>query len=214
MVSENRIVNMSQSGSYTSVQWRGDWELFKREMLAAGTLSVLKPALKLSEEVAAQSHEKLEICHEAEMTQLSERLAAIIILALGPTMGPQQSIVVNREAGTPPQYSIGSDLPKRVHRRVFVERCPVNPLTDWCGETIYTASEKLEHGKRRAIFSCDSVTYVCFEHLLRPVELAWRGMHCLLDPGKIGNTALIHRCLEQSGCNVMLDYDDFKKMTV
>ncbi len=99
MVSENRIVNMSQSGSYTSVQWRGDWELFKREMLAAGTLSVLKPALKLSEEVAAQSHEKLEICHEAEMTQLSERLAAILILALGSTMGPQQSIVVNREAG-------------------------------------------------------------------------------------------------------------------
>ncbi len=99
MVSENRIVNMSQTGSYTSVQWRGDWELFKREMLAAGTLSGLKPALKLSEEVAAQDHEKLEICHEAEMTQLSERLAAILVLALGSTMGPQQSIVVNREAG-------------------------------------------------------------------------------------------------------------------
>ncbi len=46
MVSEKRMVNMSQTGSYTSVQWRGDWETFKREMLAAGTLSGLKPALK------------------------------------------------------------------------------------------------------------------------------------------------------------------------
>ncbi len=73
--------------------------MFKREMLAAGTLSGLKPALKLSEEVAAQGHEKLEICHGAEMTQLSEKLAAILVLALGSTMGPQQSIVVNREAG-------------------------------------------------------------------------------------------------------------------
>ncbi len=65
-----------------------------------------------------------------------------------------------------PVYSIGSDLPKRVHRCVSVERCEVNPLDSWSGKTYYTASEKLEHGKRRAIFSCNSASYVCFEHLL------------------------------------------------
>ncbi len=107
------------------------------------------------------------------------------------------------------EYDIGDDLPKRVHRRVFVERCAVNPLEKWGGQTYYTASQKLEHGKRRAIFSCDSVTYICFEHLLRPIELAWQNRTSLLDPGKGGNTGLIYRCLRENGTHVMLDYDDF-----
>ncbi len=107
------------------------------------------------------------------------------------------------------EYNIGDDLPKRVHRRVFVERCAVNPLENWNGQTYYTASQKLEHGKRRAIFSCDSVTYICFEHLLWPIELAWQNKMCLLDPGKGGNTGLIYSCLRENGTHVMLDYDDF-----
>ncbi len=69
------------------------------------------------------------------------------------------------------RYMLGEHLPKRVHRRVFMEHCTYNPLEIWDGITLYTASEKLEHGKRRAIFSCDSATYVNFEHILRPIEL-------------------------------------------
>ncbi len=40
-----------------------------------------------------------------------------------------------------PIYAVGDDLPKRIHRCVFVERCTVNPVVTWDGTTYYTASE-------------------------------------------------------------------------
>jgi hypothetical protein len=108
-----------------------------------------------------------------------------------------------------PQYAIGDDLPAQVHRRVFAERCEVNPVNVWSGKTYYTGSEKLEHGKRRCIFSCDSATYVCFEHLLKPVERAWRNEVAILDPGALGSCGTALRLAEYDGTHVMLDYDDF-----
>ncbi len=108
-----------------------------------------------------------------------------------------------------PKYSVGTDLPKQIHRRVFVERCERNPMYEWNGRTYYTASQKLEHGKRRAIFSCDSVTYVNFEHLLRPIEHLWSNKTSILDPGAKGTTGILYEVTSQPGCNVMLDYDDF-----
>jgi hypothetical protein len=117
-----------------------------------------------------------------------------------------------------PQY--GREYPEwavdyhgmRLHRRAAVELLDKNPLLGWNGTSIFTGSEKLEHGKTRAIFAGDTVTYVCFGHLLQPVERAWQGTRVLLDPGQSGTVGMVRRLQRLKGkgsINVMLDYDDF-----
>lgn len=110
-----------------------------------------------------------------------------------------------------PIWAVDSTL-GRIHRRVFAENTSINPLVEWSGVSYFTASVKLEPGKKRALFAGDSATYVCFEHLLRPVEMAWRNRRCILDPGRGGFCGMIERVRKlQRGApvNVLLDYDDF-----
>jgi hypothetical protein len=99
---------------------------------------------------------------------------------------------------------------KRMHRRVFAENLEHEPITRWDGSTFFTMSEKLEHGKTRAIFGGDSVSYFCFDHLLRVVEKNWRGRRVVLDPGRGGSVGMVERVEKLKGAwHVMLDYDDF-----
>jgi hypothetical protein len=110
-----------------------------------------------------------------------------------------------------PKWSVDG-VSGQIHRRVFMENTQANPLREWSGVSYFTASAKLEHGKTRALFAGDSVTYACFEHLLRPVEQVWRNQRCVLDPGAggyCGMVARIRRLQEQASMNVLLDYDDF-----
>jgi len=109
-----------------------------------------------------------------------------------------------------PKYVLA--IPGQMHRRVFVENVEHEPVTQWDGVSYYSRSEKLENGKSRALFASDSVSYVCFEHLLRPVEKAWRGVKVVLDPGGKGHLGMVlrQRTLRAgAGVNLMLDYDDF-----
>jgi hypothetical protein len=109
-----------------------------------------------------------------------------------------------------PKYVL--DIPGQMHRRVFIENLEDEPVTQWDGVSYYSRSEKLENGKSRALFASDSVSYVCFEHLLRPVEKAWRGVKVILDPGGKGHLGMVlrQRLLRAgAGVNLMLDYDDF-----
>jgi hypothetical protein len=103
-------------------------------------------------------------------------------------------------------------LTHRVHRRVFAENVKTNPVREWSGVSYFSASKKLEAGKTRALFAGDSATYVAFNHLLMPVEKAWRGERCILDPGKDGMSGVVrrvHRLQSTASVNIMLDYDDF-----
>lgn len=99
-----------------------------------------------------------------------------------------------------------------VHRRVFAENIASEPISSWDGVGAYGASLKLEHGKLRALFAGDSLTYFAFEHLLRPVEKVWTGHRVVLDPGRgglVGMVERIRKLRERAAVNVMVDYDDF-----
>lgn len=100
----------------------------------------------------------------------------------------------------------------RTYRRQFLESCTTNPLHEWDGEVFVSASEKLEAGKTRLILACDTLSYVCFEHLLRPVENVWRNRNVILDPGAGGHAGIINRVLslrKLAPISLMLDYSDF-----
>nr|UUV42482.1 MAG: RNA dependent RNA polymerase [Hanko toti-like virus 3] len=102
----------------------------------------------------------------------------------------------------------------QVYRRMFAEAYVQEPVSSWDGHTYVSASSKLEHGKTRAIFACDSRSYFAFEHLLGPVSAAWLNSRVLLDPGKFGHLGIAKRVLgaggvRGEGVHIMLDYDDF-----
>jgi hypothetical protein len=101
------------------------------------------------------------------------------------------------------------ELPELPSRREFAENCNVNMIA--YGDPVVEAglSWKLEHGKTRAIYSCDTRSYFTFDYLLRPVEEAWANRSTLLNPGK-RREDLLYKTISRTGsCKVMLDYDDF-----
>jgi hypothetical protein len=111
-----------------------------------------------------------------------------------------------------PEWKVPDIGIQRIHRRVAVEGITRNPLIHWSGTSIFTGSVKEEHGKSRAIFAGDTVTYSCFQHILGPVERVWAGKRVILDPGKGGTCGMVRRVVRaggHGGVNVMLDYDDF-----
>jgi hypothetical protein len=111
-----------------------------------------------------------------------------------------------------PKYAVTVPGLSRIHRRVFSENISANPVPDWNGKMYVSYSEKLEPGKCRAVFAGDSVTYFAFEHLVKPVEKAWRNYSVVLDPGHGGHAGMVDRIRKiarSSPLHVMLDYDDF-----
>ncbi|BCH36651.1 RNA-dependent RNA polymerase [Aspergillus lentulus totivirus 1] len=100
----------------------------------------------------------------------------------------------------------------REHRRAWLESVEHDPRPTWDGHTYVSVSPKLEAGKTRAIFACDTVNYLFFEHLLGPVERRWRHKHVILDPGKGGHCGMAFATAAaraRAGVSMMLDYDDF-----
>jgi len=100
----------------------------------------------------------------------------------------------------------------REHRRAWLESVSDDPRTGWDGTTYVSASPKLETGKTRAIFACDTVHYLAFEHLLGEVERRWRHERAILDPGRGGHVGMVFKVAAQkarAGVSMMLDYDDF-----
>nr|ALM62231.1 RNA-dependent RNA polymerase [Coniothyrium minitans RNA virus] len=106
---------------------------------------------------------------------------------------------------TPPGFD-------RIHRRAWLETVDKDPRPEWDGKTYVSASPKLELGKTRAIFACDTINYLAFEHLMSTVESNWRGERIILNPGKGGHLGMANRvraARNRSGVSLMLDYDDF-----
>jgi hypothetical protein len=100
-------------------------------------------------------------------------------------------------------------LPELPSRREFAENCSANMIAH--GDPVVEAglSWKLEHGKTRAIYSCDTRSYFTFDYLLRPVEEVWSNRSTLLNPGRDREDILYKRIARSGQCKVMLDYDDF-----
>ncbi|UHK03337.1 MAG: RNA-dependent RNA polymerase [Hangzhou totivirus 3] len=100
----------------------------------------------------------------------------------------------------------------RVYRRAAAENVSTEPISTWDGNTYVSPSAKLEHGKTRAIFSCDTRSYFAFSWLLEGVQKAWRNDRVVLDPGSGGHLGVARRIANAQrggGVNLMLDYDDF-----
>ncbi|BCA66668.1 RNA-dependent RNA polymerase [Colletotrichum fructicola victorivirus 1] len=98
------------------------------------------------------------------------------------------------------------------YRRMAAEEVQHNPIPAWDGTTSVSASQKLEAGKTRAIFACDTSSYFAFSWVLDRAQRDWRGHRILLDPGSGGLYGVAHRvrgAQGRGGVNVMLDYDDF-----
>lgn len=102
---------------------------------------------------------------------------------------------------------------RQMTRRMAMEYTQDNPLHTWDGTTKVSVVAKLEQGKSRAIYSCNTASYVAFGRVLRPVERAWNGRRVILDPGAGGNYGMFRRIREAWHTNLpvalMLDYADF-----
>lgn len=119
--------------------------------------------------------------------------------------------VLEREGARDPGR-VESEYLKQWHRRAAMEHMRENPLSYWDGRVFVSVSKKLEAGKTRALYACDTVSYTGWEHFLRPIEKVWRGRDVLLDPGGDGHDGIVERMQargEYGHINVMLDYADF-----
>jgi len=100
----------------------------------------------------------------------------------------------------------------RAYRKMAAECVEPDPTKEWDGVTLVSVSPKLEHGKTRAIFACDTLSYFAFARVLDPVQRAWRNRRVLLDPGSGGTVGMVEKIRamrRRGGVNLMLDYDDF-----
>ncbi|AIT56394.1 RNA directed RNA polymerase [Ustilaginoidea virens RNA virus L] len=101
---------------------------------------------------------------------------------------------------------------KRAYRRSASEHVKNEPITSWDGRTSVSVSAKLEAGKTRAIFACDTRSYFAFSWILSAAQRDWANSRVLLDPGVGGHLGMfqrISRAQRGGGVNLMLDYDDF-----
>ncbi len=95
-------------------------------------------------------------------------------------------------------------------QRNFVEALHTNPLLKLPPATWVSRSEKLEHGKSRALFACDTINYLHFDEPCRAVERAWRNSRCIIRPGGGKDMHdIATRGASLGKCKIMLDFADF-----
>lgn len=122
------------------------------------------------------------------------------------------SAVTNKDCGFPDVPVVGP-AGIRVTRRIAMECTAFSPLQDWDGTTKVSVVPKLEHGKTRAIYSCNTISYSCFSRVLRPAERKWAGRRVIVDPGAGGSYGMFRR-IRSAWPNtlpvaLMIDYADF-----
>nr|AED99798.1 RNA-dependent RNA polymerase [Trichomonas vaginalis virus 4] len=69
-----------------------------------------------------------------------------------------------------------------------------------------TQAQKLEHGKTRYIYNCDTVSYLYFDYILNYIESIWANSHVLLNPDAL-NAEKFATLEYPKYC--MIDYTDF-----
>lgn len=101
------------------------------------------------------------------------------------------------------------DLPEQPTRREFAESIKENLVAHGAAEVFAGLSWKLENGKTRAIYGCDSRSYFTFDYLLRPLEAVWRNKSALLNPGLNLQSSLYPFLAKLGPFYYMLDFDDY-----
>lgn len=94
-------------------------------------------------------------------------------------------------------------------RREFAEAVAGCPLLIAEPMIVAVPSLKLEHGKTRALYNCDTVSYYHFDAVLKAVEACWDSTSVKLDPQGASREDDYSMYSSISGVRVMLDYDDF-----
>lgn len=95
-------------------------------------------------------------------------------------------------------------------RHEYLCRTSIEELLEAVPRVDISPSLKLEHGKTRVIYNCDSVSYAWFDALLAPVEQQWGNKSVILSPGLFSSwdyTDFVAR--HQHDTLYMLDYTDF-----
>ncbi len=82
----------------TMVGWRGEWTSSRKRFKAAANLNGVGDALRAGELKANDEEKHMDEGLRKKATLQSERLAALFILSLESTKGPQRSIIVNTSA--------------------------------------------------------------------------------------------------------------------
>lgn len=122
------------------------------------------------------------------------------------------SYVTNRDPGFSKVPRTGPQG-KRMTRRMACEYVEDDPLPNWEGDVAVSVIPKLEQGKVRTIYSCNTISYCAFSRLLEPVERVWAGRRVIIDPGAGGNYGMYRRIRtawpRTAPVAVMLDYADF-----
>jgi hypothetical protein len=97
----------------------------------------------------------------------------------------------------------------RVTRRVFAESMQQSVLARTTPRLLASMAAKLEHGKTRVLYNCDTVSYYNFDYVLRPLEKVWDSSVVMLMPNT-GLKADTYKSLaDVQGVRLMLDFDDF-----
>ena len=95
-------------------------------------------------------------------------------------------------------------------RAAYLASRPADELLRAVPRVDISQAAKLEHGKTRWIYSCDSVSYLYFDTLLREVERVWDNTSVMIKPDLGGPEAEAMLCPPSVGeTYVMLDYTDF-----
>ncbi len=98
----------------------------------------------------------------------------------------------------------------QINRRNFVEALHSNPLCKLPPAAWVSRSKKLEHGKSRALFACDTINYMHFDAPCTAIERVWLGRRCILRPGGESDSFDISkRAAVLRKYKIMLDYADF-----
>jgi len=121
-----------------------------------------------------------------------------------------QTAASSRSLGLDPKRN--SATHDRDYRRMASEALEREPVTGWDGRTDVSSSIKLENGKQRAIFACDTTSYFAFSYILGETEKLWKNERVILNPGVGGHIGIARRVRNAQrggGVNLMLDYDDF-----
>lgn len=72
-----------------------------------------------------------------------------------------------------------------------------------------TPALKSELGKSRAIYNCDTNSYLSFAYVYDHIKKNWRNAHCYIDPSLSENVQRLNAFLNNGTAYLSADYDDF-----
>nr|DBA07170.1 TPA_asm: RNA-dependent RNA polymerase (RdRP) [Trichomonas vaginalis virus 1] len=107
-----------------------------------------------------------------------------------------------------PDEEVNQLLPKQPTRKEFLDVVTADYIKQCEPQVYIRQSRKLEHGKERFIYNCDTVSYVYFDFILKLFETGWQDSEAILSPGDYTSEHL-HTKISSYKYKAMLDYTDF-----